>query len=109
MNIDFKKPYSTVGGRNPLRYMQGGYGFDGFGVCLGQYDSNGEPLAAPVVQELPVVEEETHSVDEQEPQDTEREALEAQAKALGISFRATLSTDKLRERIAEKQGENDLP
>lgn len=103
MEIDFKKPYSTVGGRNPLRYMQGGYGFDSFGVCLGQYDGNGEAISAPVVHKEHVVEV-VESADEQDP---EREELEAQAKALGVVFRATLSTDKLRERVAEKQ--NDLP
>ena len=44
--IDLSKPYTRVGGREPLAYMQGGYGFDSDMKCLGQFTASGEPITA---------------------------------------------------------------
>jgi len=42
--IDFNQRVTEVGGRLPLKYLQGGYGFNPAGECLGRFDDNGEAL-----------------------------------------------------------------
>lgn len=76
--LDRSKPFTQVGGRLPVVYMQDGVGFNGKGDPLGAVNTVGELL--------PEV-------------DDERSDLEKQAEVLGVKFRSTLSTEKLRERV----------
>lgn len=51
--LDKDKPYTIVGGKRPLCFMQDGHGFDAAGNDLGRYDAQGEPekaADAPVAQ-----------------------------------------------------------
>ena len=52
--LDLKKPYTTVGGRNPLYYIQNGHGFNRAGEYLGECNSQGEIVAtSQAVEEQP--------------------------------------------------------
>ncbi len=44
--LDTEKPYTQVGGREPLVYLQGGCGFDRFMNYIGRFTQNGEPLGS---------------------------------------------------------------
>ena len=48
MGIEFdpNKPYTEVGGRDPLRYMQFGLGFNSAYQYIGKFGPNGEPYGA---------------------------------------------------------------
>lgn len=83
MKFNPDEAHSIIGGRPPMKYMQGGYGFNSFGECLGPVNTQGE------------------YVDCNDP--SERESLEATATSMGISFRSTISDEKLAERIKAAQ------
>jgi len=103
MIFDPKGDYVTVGGRHPLKYMQNGHGFTAKGDCLGVFNDQGEKVGdVPAVFEVPA-EEFPVELPEDPAVISEREALEAQATELGIAFRSTLSTEKLKERIEAAQ------
>ncbi|MFG6159627.1 Rho termination factor N-terminal domain-containing protein [Halomonas sp. 1390] len=42
ISIDFTRPFTTIGGRLPLRYMQNGFGFNPGGEYLGRCNVQGE-------------------------------------------------------------------
>ena len=44
VNIDLTQPYAQVGGREPLKYLQHGCGFDREMNYIGRFTDNGEPL-----------------------------------------------------------------
>lgn len=43
--FDKSKPFSEVGGRAPMVYMQNGFGYSRSGECLGAVNSQGELVA----------------------------------------------------------------
>lgn len=49
-SLDRTKRVTEVGGRLPLCYLQGGYGFAADGRCLGRYTAQGEPAGDPEPQ-----------------------------------------------------------
>lgn len=51
--------------------------------------------------------QDTETDESQEPQQSEREALEIRAKQLGLSFHPNISDDKLKERVNAKLSEGD--
>lgn len=44
LTLDEDKPYTQVGGREPLVYLQAGAGFDRFKAYIGRFTPSGEPL-----------------------------------------------------------------
>lgn len=77
MIFDHEKPFSFVGGRLPVTMMQGGYGFNNAHECLGEVDDAGRLIESGI----------------------DRETLEAEAEALNVKFRSSISDEKLKERI----------
>lgn len=78
--LDLQRPHTTVGGRNPLYYIQNGHGFNRAGEYLGEFDAQGEPTGKAPVQNA------GKSADESEAERKAAEELarieqEAQAKA----------------------------
>ena len=50
-NLDKARPYTTVGGRLPLFYLQDGKGYNRAGEYLGAYDAQGDPVEGAAVTE----------------------------------------------------------
>lgn len=87
--FDRARPFTMVGGRPPVAFVQDGIAYDAREQPLGPCSPDGtlkqaEPVSEPVVEEAP---------------DADRTALEEEAAFLGVRFRSNISTDRLRERV----------
>ncbi len=94
--LDRRRRVTQVFGRQPLRYLQDGHGFDAAERYLGRFNDQGEPLAAADSKGEAEAPSGTASLDEMSVKD-----LKAIAKEAGIEGAATMNKAALVEAITD--------
>lgn len=88
MMLNKAEPYTIVGGKHPVAFIQGGVAYDANESELGPCEPDGTLRPVAVAYSEPVA-----------PVDDQRALLEVEADALGVKYRSNISTAKLRERV----------
>lgn len=83
--LDRTERVTIVGGREPLRYLQGGYGFAVDGRCLGRYTAQGEPIAPAKAEPAPTPAPEASAPEAASLSDLTVIELRERCKAAGIA------------------------